>query len=80
MLVVTKNKRSQLLFKGPPDGGQVTDIVLEKPLVLTQEQTMVVVEEHEAILEGDLVCEVENDLTVSHGTALVLSLVCDKED
>jgi hypothetical protein len=80
MLVVTKNKRSQLLFRRPPEGDQPPDIVLERPLVLESAPTAVLADKVEIEVGGALVCTVENDLKVSLETDLVLSLVCDKED
>lgn len=49
-------------------------------LVTNSEVTTAVAKELEVIVEDTLRCTVGNDLVVSVGEGLVLSLVCDKED
>lgn len=80
MLLVTKNKRSQLLFRREPEGDQPPDIVLERPLTLVTETPVLVTEELGVQVDGNPMCSVEGDLTVSSDHEVVLFLVCDKEE
>lgn len=80
MLVVSKNKRSQLLFRRSPEDVQPPDIVFEQPLILSVERSTAVVDELEAQCEDALVCSSETEMSLSLDGTLVLSLVCSNEE
>lgn len=80
MLVVSKNRRAQVVYQRVATGDGAPDISLERHLVLAPESLAVSAEQLEVSKEGSPVCTVEGDLTVSSNQEVVLFLVCDKED
>jgi hypothetical protein len=77
VFLVSKNKRSQVLFRRGLEGDKPPDIFFESPLRVTTESLITMVDSLNTVVESEYECKVVDELTLSLENEPVLSLDCE---
>jgi hypothetical protein len=77
VFLVSKNKRSQVMFRRGLEGDKPPDIFFESPLRVTTESLITMVDSLNTVVESEYECKVVDELTLSLENEPVLSLDCE---
>lgn len=77
MFLISKNKRSQVLFRRGLEGDKPPDIFFESPLRVTTERLITMVDSLNTVVASEYECKVVDELTISLENEPVLSLGCE---